>query len=215
MEAFSALLAICAGNSPVTGELPTQRPVTRSFDVFFDLRLNKRLSKQSWSWWIETPSRPLWRQCNGGLFPHKDRFPVIKISTSWGRLIIVMVIPMMVRWYFYIETAIALLSVLGMIPILHFATMSRNYMGIELYANSDASTYLLFCQTISRKYVFVVISWPGAVETLDIPPKFILKLKSREISYFSDAQIFWDFKIQNDWMFWTKGISRDVSLSWG
>ena len=45
METFSALLAICAGNSPVPGEFPTQRPVTRSFDVFFDLRLNKRLSK--------------------------------------------------------------------------------------------------------------------------------------------------------------------------
>ena len=46
-ETFSALLAICAGNSPVPGEFPTQRPVTRSFDVYFDLRLNKRLSKQS------------------------------------------------------------------------------------------------------------------------------------------------------------------------
>ena len=45
METFSALLAICAGNSPVPGEFPTQRPVTRSFDVFFGLRLNKRLSK--------------------------------------------------------------------------------------------------------------------------------------------------------------------------
>ena len=41
METFSALLAICAGNSPVPGEFPAQRPVTRSFDVFFDLRLNK------------------------------------------------------------------------------------------------------------------------------------------------------------------------------
>ena len=38
METFSALLAICAGNSPVPGEFPTQRPVTRSFDVYFDLR---------------------------------------------------------------------------------------------------------------------------------------------------------------------------------
>ena len=47
MEKLSALLAICAGNSPVPGEFPTQRPVTRSFDVFFDLCLNKRLSKQS------------------------------------------------------------------------------------------------------------------------------------------------------------------------
>ena len=47
METSSALLATCAGNSPVPGEFPAQRPVTRSFDVFFDLRLNKRLSKQS------------------------------------------------------------------------------------------------------------------------------------------------------------------------
>ena len=39
MEIFSALLAICAGNSPVRGAFPTQRPVTRSFDVYFDLRL--------------------------------------------------------------------------------------------------------------------------------------------------------------------------------
>ena len=48
MEKCSALLALCAGNSPVTGEFPSQRLVTRSFDVFFDLRQNKRLSKQSW-----------------------------------------------------------------------------------------------------------------------------------------------------------------------
>ena len=46
------------------GEFPAQRPVTRSFDVFFDLRLNKRLSKQSWGRWFETPSRSLWRHCN-------------------------------------------------------------------------------------------------------------------------------------------------------
>ena len=64
METFCALLAICAGNSPVPGEFPAQRPVTRSFDVFFDLRLNKRLSKQPWGWWFETLSRPLWRHCN-------------------------------------------------------------------------------------------------------------------------------------------------------
>ena len=64
METFAALLAICAGNSPVPGEFPTQRPVTRSFDVFFDMRLNKRLCKQSWGWWFETLSRLLWRNCN-------------------------------------------------------------------------------------------------------------------------------------------------------
>ena len=64
METFSALLAICAGNSPVPGEFPTQRPVTRSFDVYFDLRPNKRLSKQSWGWWFEPQSRPLWHHRN-------------------------------------------------------------------------------------------------------------------------------------------------------
>ena len=65
MEAFSALLALSAGNSLVTCEFPSQRPVTRNFDVFFDLRLNKRLSKQSWGWWFETPSRSLWRHRYG------------------------------------------------------------------------------------------------------------------------------------------------------
>ena len=40
METFSALLVICAGNSSVPGEFSTQRPVTRSFDIFFDQRLN-------------------------------------------------------------------------------------------------------------------------------------------------------------------------------
>ena len=64
METFSALLAFCAGNSPVTGEFPAQRPVPRSFDVFFDLCLNKRLSKQSRGWRFETLSRPLWPHCN-------------------------------------------------------------------------------------------------------------------------------------------------------
>ena len=50
MKTLSALLTLCAGNSPITGEFPAQRPVTRSFDIFFDMRLNKRLSKQGWGW---------------------------------------------------------------------------------------------------------------------------------------------------------------------
>ena len=54
METFSALLAICAGNSPVTGEFLSQRPVTQSFDVFLDLRLNKWLSKIVNIWIIST-----------------------------------------------------------------------------------------------------------------------------------------------------------------
>ena len=46
METFSAVLAICAGNSPDIGKFPVQGPVMLSFGVFFDLRLNKRLSNQ-------------------------------------------------------------------------------------------------------------------------------------------------------------------------
>ena len=44
---FSALIALCEGNAPVTGEFPAQGPVARSFEVFFDLHMNKRLGKQS------------------------------------------------------------------------------------------------------------------------------------------------------------------------
>ena len=65
MEAFSALTAFCAGNTPVTGELPTQRPMTRSFDVFLDLRLKQQLSKQWRRRLFETPFRSLWLQCHG------------------------------------------------------------------------------------------------------------------------------------------------------
>ena len=72
IETFSALLAICAGNSPAPGEFPTQRPVTRSFYIFLDLCLNKRLCKQSEGWWFETLSRPLWRQCNDIKWRHNS-----------------------------------------------------------------------------------------------------------------------------------------------
>ena len=63
METFSALLVLCAGNSLVTDEFQSQRPVMWSFGDFFDLRLNKGLSSQSWSWRFETPLRSLW--CHG------------------------------------------------------------------------------------------------------------------------------------------------------
>ena len=76
METFSALLALCVGNSPVADEFHAQRPVTRSFGDFFDLRLNKLLSKQSWGWWSETPPRSLWRQCNVPT--------MVKCSSPWG-----------------------------------------------------------------------------------------------------------------------------------
>ena len=77
IETFSALLAICAGNSPVPREFPTQRPVTRSFDVYFDLRPNK-LSKQCWGWYFETQSCSLWRHRNGS--SHLSLFTARKMT---------------------------------------------------------------------------------------------------------------------------------------
>ena len=60
------------------GEFPTQRPVTRSFDVYFDLRLNKRLCKQSRGWWFETLLCPLWRHSNVWALPQwRHLFPCI------------------------------------------------------------------------------------------------------------------------------------------
>ena len=64
METFSALLALCKGDPSVTGGFPLQRPVTRIFDVFLDLSLNKRLGKQSRRRWFETQSRSSWSHWN-------------------------------------------------------------------------------------------------------------------------------------------------------
>ena len=80
IETFSALLPLCEGNPPFTGGFPSQRPVTRSFDVFFNLRLNKGLNKHSGCRWFETPSRSLWPLCNDGLY---HRFVIV---TSWAIL---------------------------------------------------------------------------------------------------------------------------------
>ena len=63
MGTFTALLALCEGNPPVTGRLPPKRPVTRSFYVFSGACLNKRLKQSIWRW-FETPWRSLWRHCN-------------------------------------------------------------------------------------------------------------------------------------------------------
>ena len=65
METFCALPALCEGNSQLTGEFPSKRPVTLGFDVSFDLSPKKRLNKQSRRRWFETSSYPLWRHRNG------------------------------------------------------------------------------------------------------------------------------------------------------
>ena len=65
---------------PLYGESSSQRPVTRSFGVFFDLRLDKRFSKQSWGWRFETPSCSLWRHCNDLNIPSLVRY-VMRLET--------------------------------------------------------------------------------------------------------------------------------------
>ena len=77
METFSALLTLWAGNSLVTGEFPSQWPVTRRFDVFFYLRLNKRMSKESKHMWFQMPSRSLWHHCN-------VEYAIFNDSVSWS-----------------------------------------------------------------------------------------------------------------------------------
>ena len=84
MEIFSALLALCEGNPPVTGGFPSQRPVAQSVDVFLDVHLNKRLRKQSKWWWFETPWRSLWRHCNECRINRSS--PSVRSSSSWWRL---------------------------------------------------------------------------------------------------------------------------------
>ena len=90
VKTFSALLALCEGNrrSPLDPPPPpqTQRPNTRNFDVFFDLCLNKWLSKQSSRRWFEMPSRPLWRHSN--VYPWRVR--IIKLEClPWDKLLYV------------------------------------------------------------------------------------------------------------------------------
>ena len=86
METFSALLAICAGNSSVPGEFPAQRPVKHGFDVVFDLRLNKRLTKQSRGWWFETLPHPLWCHCDDLCYMrHYNMQPFLyHLLLAWG-----------------------------------------------------------------------------------------------------------------------------------
>ena len=141
MRTFSAFLALCEGNSPVTGEFPSQRPVTRSFDVFIDLRLNKRLSKLPKRWWCETPLRPLWHHCNDS-----------RVTPYWQILLIV----------FLFRTCVILCFMLTLSPytcfmwnldssekskiwwcIIHFSPLQWRHNGRYSVSNHQPHDYLL------------------------------------------------------------------------
>ena len=86
METFSALLALCEGNPPVTGGFPSQGPVTRGFDVFFDLLLKKNKNKKK-NGWANTRDA-------GDLRRHHAQYDVIRMKVAvyyfsgnrWNRL---------------------------------------------------------------------------------------------------------------------------------
>ena len=136
-----------AGNSPVTCEFSSHRPVTRSFDVFFDLRLNKGLSKQSRHLWFETPSLSLWRHCN--VVPNSD--PVIRAAVgSFGvqRATIVQ---------FWIGET-------GQIGVggwsVHYGRNGLKF-GTLLYPDSHSLKLTIFCTQRQLKFVVyeLVLSW--------------------------------------------------------
>ena len=83
MTSSNANIFRVTGHSPLTSEFPEQRLVTRSFDVFIDLRLNKRLSKLWWSCWFQTPWRPLWCHYYAKAHTISLCIHVFVISTRW------------------------------------------------------------------------------------------------------------------------------------
>ena len=130
METFSTLLAICAWNSPVTGEFLAQRPETRSFDVFFDLRLNKPLSKQSGGWWFETPSRSLWRHCNvvGHSVPHCGPLTPMDVNIGLGNGLLLDVTKTLPVTQAFILISLSMYQSLNYVWKLH-ASVSQAIMG--------------------------------------------------------------------------------------
>ena len=94
METFSALLALCEGNPLATGGFPSQRPVTPSFDAFFDPCLKKQLSKQSRHRWFESLSGSLshitvMEACKFKLiFLYENICLLIQIGSPWKKKLI-------------------------------------------------------------------------------------------------------------------------------
>ena len=124
----------------VSGGFPSQRPVTRSFDVFFDVRLNKRLSTQSKCWWFETPWHSLWRYCNvifkcalvrwGACFASLLCLRMTNVLTKKeSRWIIVQFI----QWYVFFPTFICLASN----NYRQVSKISRTLVGNEIVDHSD------------------------------------------------------------------------------
>ena len=112
MEKFSALLAFCVEFSG-RGEFPSQRPVTRSFDVFFDLCLNKQVSKQSRGWWSETQSSLLWRRCNY-IIPG---YEIVGFACVWSCIHDVDRVEKVIPWHTFVIVWLCACSVVLIVPL--------------------------------------------------------------------------------------------------
>ena len=149
METFSAFLAICAGNSPVIGEFPAQRSVTRSFDVFFYLRLHERLSENWRGWWFETPSRPLWRHSNVDLWLCSVQTNSLSVTLNKhhiGRLPLYLIVQLtsLPQAMYIIESTVSTSAVIRYFYITridpitlykHFYLIYLKIIGSNIYAN--------------------------------------------------------------------------------
>ena len=141
MEIFSALLAICAGNSLVPGEFTAQRPVTGSYAVFCDLRPNKRLSKQSRGRWFEAPSLPSWRHRN-------DSSNYMVATTDKGYLMCIYTYKYKFNvWYVFIIACCSLASLLDPFSLVSSISWTRFWTqtgGLSLWMPTLEILYRLF-----------------------------------------------------------------------
>ena len=79
-------------------------PRTKASDAelwcfFFYLRLNKRLSKQPWGWWFETPGWSLWRDRNGNVLCLHCLYDVFCLHCLWGRFVPIDLISVLTTLY--------------------------------------------------------------------------------------------------------------------
>ena len=126
-----------------TGEFPTRRLVTQSFDIFFDLRRNKRLSKQSWGWWFET------------LSPHYD--VIIMFNTHFITFGIVLCFtgPVVIfawAWSAKVLVEITLMIRVFSVPVYHYKFFEVRY--ITFYGSFH---WHIICHCIMLGFLFVII----------------------------------------------------------
>ena len=139
------------GLPPVTGGFPSQRPVTQSFDVFFDLRLNKRLSKQSGRRWFEMASRSLWRHCNAlGFTVHDFLLIFLKYEYFVSLVDILMRENMMIPSRLYVRT---LSDVEGIGLLNNCTTRPSNFYAESKTKKGNIEKCFIFIETEGKSQI--------------------------------------------------------------